>query len=98
MINYTYIERYLISSLMKFYADVERTGASSEFYDKFQIRYHISMIFKNLWPQPKYQAEFVNESKTGRQFVKFINMLINDTTYLLDESLDTLKRIHEIQV
>jgi hypothetical protein len=25
-------------------------------------------------------------------------MIINDATYLLDESLDSLKRIHEIQV
>lgn len=35
--------------------------------------------------------------RTGKQFVKFVNMLINDTTFLLDESLESLKRIHEIQ-
>jgi ubiquitin conjugation factor E4 B len=29
--------------------------------------------------------------------VKFINMLMNDTTFLLDESMDALKRIHEVQ-
>lgn len=34
---------------------------------------------------------------TGKQFVKFVNMLMNDTTFLLDESLDCLKRIHEVQ-
>ena len=33
----------------------------------------------------------------GKEFVKFVNMLMNDTTFLLDESLDCLKRIHEIQ-
>lgn len=31
-------------------------------------------------------------------FVRFINMLINDATFLLDESLDTLKAIHDTQV
>ena len=31
---------------MKFYADVESTGAASEFYDKFTIRFHISIILK----------------------------------------------------
>jgi ubiquitin conjugation factor E4 B len=46
-----------------FFKDVERTGASSEFYDKFQIRYHISIIFKTLWEYPKYQHAFVKESK-----------------------------------
>lgn len=34
---------------------------------------------------------------SGKQFVRYINMLINDTTFLLDESLESLKRIHEIQ-
>ena len=34
---------------------------------------------------------------TGKHFVKFVNMLMNDTTFLLDESLDCLKRIHEVQ-
>lgn len=29
--------------------------------------------------------------------MKFVNMLMNDTTFLLDESLDCLKRIHEMQ-
>ena len=33
----------------------------------------------------------------GRQFTRFVNMLINDMTFLLDESLDSLKRIHEVQ-
>ena len=30
-------------------------------------------------------------------FVKFVNMLMNDTTFLLDESMDTLKTIRELQ-
>ena len=33
----------------------------------------------------------------GEQFVKFVNMLMNDTTFLLDESMDTLKSIRELQ-
>lgn len=45
------------------YEDVERTGATSEFYDKFNIRYNISIIFKTLWQYPKYQLAFSNESK-----------------------------------
>ncbi|KAF7278364.1 hypothetical protein GWI33_008496 [Rhynchophorus ferrugineus] len=87
----------LPSSLMKFYTDVETTGSSSEFYDKFSIRYHISLIIKGMWGSPVHRQAVVNESKCGKQFVKFINMLMNDTTFLLDESLESLKRIHEIQ-
>ena len=29
--------------------------------------------------------------------MRYINMLINDTTFLLDGSLESLKRIHEVQ-
>ena len=43
--------------------DVETTGASSEFYDKFQIRYHISIIFKNLWENPIHRQAIIKESK-----------------------------------
>ena len=35
--------------------------------------------------------------RSGQQFVKFVNMLMNDTTFLLDESMDTLKSIRELQ-
>ncbi|KRT81780.1 hypothetical protein AMK59_5523 [Oryctes borbonicus] len=87
----------LSSALMKFYTDVETTGSSSEFYDKFTIRYHISLIIKSMWNSPVHRQALVNESRSGTQFVKFVNMLMNDTTFLLDESLESLKRIHEVQ-
>ena len=80
-----------------FISEVEQTGASSEFYDKFTIRYHISIILKSMWESPVHKVAIINESKSGKQFVKFINMLMNDTTFLLDESMDALKRIHEVQ-
>lgn len=88
---------HLVPGLMRFYSDVETTGANSEFYDKFNIRYHISIIYKTIWEIPEHQGKIVEEAGNGRYFVKFVNMLMNDTTYLLDESLETLKRIRELQ-
>ena len=75
---------------------MEQTGASSEFYDKFTIRYHISIILKSMWESNVHKIAIVNESKSGKQFVKFINMLMNDTTFLLDESMDALKRVRNV--
>ncbi|XP_018081118.1 ubiquitin conjugation factor E4 B isoform X1 [Xenopus laevis] len=89
--------KLLVPSLMKFYTDVEHTGSTSEFYDKFTIRYHISTIFKSLWQNLAHHNTFMEEFNSGKQFVRYINMLINDTTFLLDESLESLKRIHEMQ-
>ena len=36
-------------------------------------------------------------AREDSDFVKFINMLINDTVFLLDEALDSLKAIHDTQ-
>ncbi|XP_045063053.1 ubiquitin conjugation factor E4 B isoform X3 [Coregonus clupeaformis] len=97
MENHPLSVKQLVPALMKFYTDVEHTGATSEFYDKFTIRYHISTIFKSLWQNVGHHGTFLEEFNSGKQFVRYINMLINDTTFLLDESLESLKRIHEVQ-
>ena len=84
---------------MRFYTEVEQTGSSNEFYDKFTIRYHISIIMKSMWESPTgvHKMAIVQESANGKNFIKFINMMMNDTTFLLDESLSALTRIHEVQ-
>lgn len=98
MWNHELSQTVLVSSLMKFYTDIETTGQSTEFYDKFTIRYHISHLFKSMWDSPIHRQVMITESKSGKQFVKFVNMLMNDTTFLLDECLENLKRIHQTQV
>ena len=35
--------------------------------------------------------------RCGKDFIKFVNLLMNDTTFLLDESLSSLKSIHDLQ-
>lgn len=53
----------LPSALMKFYTDIETTGQSTEFYDKFTIRFHISIILKGMWERPIHkQVSFIYES------------------------------------
>ncbi|PAA63990.1 hypothetical protein BOX15_Mlig000087g1 [Macrostomum lignano] len=86
----------LVTSLLQFYVEVESTGSSSEFYDKFTIRYHLATIFHSLWATHLHREQFRRQSQNP-VFVRFVNVLINDATYLLDESLGCLKRIREIQ-
>ena len=42
---------------------MEQTGASSEFYDKFTFRYHISIVMKSMWDSPIHKLAILNESK-----------------------------------
>ena len=83
--------------------DVESTGASNEFFDKFSIRHHISCLLRHLWTGRDSHREAVKRLAFGDErpmsdFIRFVNLLLNDTTFLLDESLDLLKSIHETQL
>ncbi|CDH50642.1 ubiquitin conjugation factor e4 [Lichtheimia corymbifera JMRC:FSU:9682] len=89
---------HLMVSLMTFYVEVEQTGTSSQFYDKFNIRYNISHIMKTIWGHPAHRAKLREESKNHEMFTRFVNMLMSDVTYLLDESLSKLSEIHQIQL
>ncbi|CAJ0762983.1 24042_t:CDS:10 [Entrophospora sp. SA101] len=89
---------HLMAALMQFYVEVEQTGAHTQFYDKFNIRYNISQIFKTIWKNNLHKEKLKEESRKTESFVRFVNLLMNDATFLLDESLKKLIEIHEIQI
>lgn len=89
---------HLFHALMNFYIEVEQTGTSSQFYDKFNTRYYISEIIKCIWKNNVYRQRLAKESEDDVHFfVQFVALLLNDATYLLDESLRNLSEIHRLQ-
>ena len=91
-------EQFLLPALLDFYTEVESTGTSSEFYDKFSIRYHISIITKTLWFASNTTHRLtLMQCLENTKYTRFINMLLNDTTFLLDESIDSLRSIRDTQ-
>lgn len=85
----------LLHSLMKFYIEIEFSG---NFYDKFNIRYEIFQIFKCIWTNPIYKQNLEQESKVNTDFfIQYVNLLLNDTTFLLDECLSKFPKIHDLQ-
>lgn len=54
---------HFLTFVIHWFLDVEHTGATSEFYDKFTIRYHISTIFKSLWQNIAHHGTFMEEFK-----------------------------------
>ncbi|KAG2129448.1 ubiquitin elongating factor core-domain-containing protein [Suillus clintonianus] len=87
----------LIPALTHFYIEVEQTGASSQFYDKFNARRNIAYILKAVWDNPIHRDALNKEAQNVDKFIRFINLMINDVTYLMDESLSELTQIHNIQ-
>jgi ubiquitin conjugation factor E4 B len=54
---------HLIASIVKLFVDAEQTGLSTQFYDKFNIRYHISQIMKNVWHDQYHRQKLIDESR-----------------------------------
>ncbi|KAL9591788.1 MAG: hypothetical protein Q9179_007371 [Wetmoreana sp. 5 TL-2023] len=88
---------HLLHALMKFYIEVENTGAHTQFYDKFTIRFEIFQIIKCIWDNRIYREKLDRESKANVEFfVRFVNLLLNDVTFVLDESLTAFQQIHNL--
>lgn len=89
---------HLLHSLIKFYIEVENTGTHTQFYDKFNVRYEIFQIIKCIWSNTIYREHLAQESKVNVDFfVRFVNLLLNDVTFVLDESLSAFVKIHAVQ-
>ncbi|KIY45637.1 hypothetical protein FISHEDRAFT_48948 [Fistulina hepatica ATCC 64428] len=89
--------KHLMPAMMHYYIEVEQTGASSQFYDKFSER-NIAYILKYVWNNPTHREALNVEAKNVDKFIRFVNLMINDVTYLMDESLNDMTQIHNIQV
>jgi len=87
---------HLLYAMVVFYVDIEFTGSSSQFYDKFQYRHFASKIFNFLWKFEKYQ-EKTKGLHNEEYFARFINMLLNDTNWCLDEGLKKLTEIKKFK-
>lgn len=99
LIALPFANEYLLHSLMKFYIECESTGANSAFYDKFNIRYEIFQVIKCVWSNDVYKVQLTRESKTNRGFfVQFVNMLLNDATYVLDEAFTKFPKMRALEL
>lgn len=68
-----YAYTHMFPQLVKFYVDIESTGANSEFYDKFNIRRSIQAIFHELWQDTLYRSRMIEIAKFAEdQFLIFI--------------------------
>ncbi|KAH7084790.1 ubiquitin elongating factor core-domain-containing protein [Paraphoma chrysanthemicola] len=94
---HNFATKHLLHALMKFYIECESTGAHTQFYDKFNIRYEIFQVIKCIWPNTIYRENLATEARVNLDFfVQFVNLLLNDVTFVLDESFTAFIQIHEV--
>ena len=65
--EYIYITLWLLYTQSIYNAmtvsDIESTGSHTEFFDKFGIRYQISVIYKTLWENGAHKAQFIRTAR-----------------------------------
>jgi len=94
-------------SLLQLFVDIEFTGHTMEFDQKFMYRRYMYAILEYIWDIPSYRPVFKGLLKTGKKlfreektlsvFPRFVNLLVNDSTFLLDEALQNIVTIRELQ-
>ncbi|KAJ9498426.1 Ubiquitin conjugation factor E4 [Exophiala xenobiotica] len=88
---------HLLHSLMKFFIEAEFMGGHGQFFDKFNIRFEIFQIIKCIWPNAVYRDHLYKEAKVNMEFfVRFVNLLLNDVTFVLDESFTAFHTIYDL--
>ncbi|KAF7104030.1 hypothetical protein CFC21_104959 [Triticum aestivum] len=90
---------YLVKNLLKLYVDIEFTGSHTQFFDKFNIRHNIAELLEYLWDVPSHRNAWRQMAKEEEKgvYLNFLNFLINDSIYLLDESLKRILELKEIE-
>ncbi|CAN6574695.1 unnamed protein product [Malus baccata var. baccata] len=90
---------YLVRNLLKLYVDIEFTGSHTQFYDKFNIRHNIAELLEYLWHVPSHRNAWKQIAKEEEKgvYLNFLNFLINDSIYLLDESLNKILEHKELE-
>lgn len=96
----------IVPNLLRVFVGIEVTGQSVQFEQKFNYRRPMYIIMEYLWNTAEQQECFKKLACDAEQnmeavdppiFLRFINLLINDAIYLLDESLTNLQAISKMQ-
>ncbi|ESO87173.1 hypothetical protein LOTGIDRAFT_210561 [Lottia gigantea] len=97
---------HLADKLLHVFVSIEMTGQSVEFEQKFNYRRPMYIVLEYIWNIDVHKqaikelsdyAERNIEYPEAPLFLRFINLLINDAIFLLDEALSYMMQIKEKQ-
>ncbi|XP_076764676.1 ubiquitination factor E4A [Xylocopa sonorina] len=103
-ISHPYRE-YIVPNLLKVFVSIEMTGQSVQFEQKFNYRRPMYVIMEYLWKLPEHRDHFIflarlaeanMEAAQPPLFLHFVNLLMNDAVFLLDEALTCMARLKQL--
>ncbi|KAM6158861.1 ubiquitin conjugation factor E4 A isoform 2-T2 [Rhynchocyon petersi] len=97
----------LAEALIKVFVDIEFTGDPHQFEQKFNYRRPMYPILRYMWGTEAYResikdlADYASknlEAMNPPLFLRFLNLLMNDAIFLLDEAIQYLSKIKIQQI
>ncbi|XP_037003122.2 ubiquitin conjugation factor E4 A isoform X2 [Artibeus jamaicensis] len=98
---------HLAEALIKVFVDIEFTGDPHQFEQKFNYRRPMYPILRYMWETDTYResikdlADYASknlEAMNPPLFLRFLNLLMNDAIFLLDEAIQYLSKIKIQQI
>ncbi|RZF45305.1 hypothetical protein LSTR_LSTR011121 [Laodelphax striatellus] len=92
----------IVRCLLDVFVGIEMTGESVSFEQKFNYRQPMYAVMHYLWAIPKHRVFFKNLAKEAEDnmdavqpplFLRFLNLLMNDAIFLLDEALSNMAQL-----
>ncbi|CAH0691866.1 unnamed protein product [Spodoptera exigua] len=96
----------LVPCLLDVFVGIEMTGQSVQFEQKFNYRRPMYLVMDFLWEMEEHRTAFTQLAKEAEAnmeavhppiFLRFVNLLMNDAIFLLDEALGNMAQIRTMQ-
>ncbi|KAJ0176606.1 hypothetical protein K1T71_007785 [Dendrolimus kikuchii] len=96
----------LVPCLLDVFVGIEMTGQSVQFEQKFNYRRPMYLVMDFLWSIEEHRDAFTYLAKEAEAnmeavhppiFLRFVNLLMNDAIFLLDEALGNMAQIRTMQ-
>lgn len=100
------LSEMLIPSLLNVFVSIEMTGEGVQFEQKFTYRRPMYLVLQYLYGHDKHRAVLISLAEEAEQnidssrpplFLKFINLLMNDAIFVLDEALSYMTQLKEAE-
>ncbi|EFN65888.1 Ubiquitin conjugation factor E4 A [Camponotus floridanus] len=95
----------IIPNLLQVFVSIEMTGQSVQFEQKFNYRRPMYIVMDYLWKLDEHRNIFIILAKEAENnmesvqpplFLRFINLLMNDAVFLLDEALSNMAQLKQM--
>lgn len=103
--NHPLVEELAIS-LVNVFVSIEMTGEGVQFEQKFSYRRPMYVVLEYLWERPLHRGILIRSASDAEAnidsarpplFLRFINLLMNDAIFLLDEALGYMNQLREAE-